>query len=43
MLWATDQYILFFFQNEAQSAEKSFLGDQGPPPLSEGLDLPLLI
>ena len=42
----------FFYQNEAQRAKKHFLGDRArplsqdlddcpPPPLSEGLDLPL--
>ena len=41
----------FFDQNEAQRAKKNFLGDRAlplsqdlddpPPPLSEGLDLPL--
>ena len=40
----------FFYQNEAQRAKKNFLGDRAlplsqdlddPPPLSEGLDLPL--
>ena len=29
---------LFFDQNEARRAEKNFLGDRPPPPLSQGLD-----
>ena len=33
---------LFFNQNEAQRAEKNFFGAP-PPPLSEGLDPPVLL